>query len=61
MGTPLSFRVESREQQTSGSLLFVRALMRAFICRTLRMLSFLPQVIGLTWRHLASIDESIHA
>jgi hypothetical protein len=35
--------------------------MRALVCRTLRMLSFLPQLIGLGSGHLARIDESSHA
>jgi hypothetical protein len=35
--------------------------MCALMCRTLRMLSFLPQLIGLGSGHLARIDESIHA
>lgn len=38
-------------------VLFVRALMRAFMCGALSMLQF----IGLDSRHLASIDESIDA
>lgn len=42
-------------------MLFVRALMRAFMYRTLWMLNFWPEVIGLAARHLASIDESTHA
>jgi len=35
--------------------------MRALMCRTLGMLSFSPQFIGLGSGHLARIDKSIHA